>query len=153
MKGIYQDIVNEIQSLITSGEDKQARSRILEELNMPYIPQDVEAKLNELLDEVGIPESGKVQLSDEQVEAWLLGDNPQRQIAALNQLQKANLRNYTELIQQVFDMHRDLTMESLLISMMIEQQINESFHLTRDGLDIDLLFDHHTDRTVAFLTG
>ena len=24
MKGIYQDIVNEIQSLITSGEDKQA---------------------------------------------------------------------------------------------------------------------------------
>ncbi len=111
MKGIYQDIVNEIQSLITSGEDKQARSRILEELNMPYIPQDVEAKLNELLDEVGIPESGKVQLSDEQVEAWLLGDNPQRQIAALNQLQKANLRNYTELIQQVFDMHRDLTME------------------------------------------
>ena len=127
MKGIYQDIVNEIQSLITSGEDKQARSRILEELNMPYIPQDVEAKLNELLDEVGIPESGKVQLSDEQVEAWLLGNNPQRQVAALNQLQKANLRNYTELIQQVFDTHHDLTMESLLISMMIEQQINESF--------------------------
>ena len=61
------------------------------------------------------------------------------EIAALNQLQKANLRNYTELIQQVFDTHHDLTMESLLISMMIEQQINESFHLTRDGLDIEFV--------------
>ena len=32
MKGIYQDIVNEIQSLITSGEDKQAHASIFSRL-------------------------------------------------------------------------------------------------------------------------
>lgn len=139
MKGIYQEIIQEIQSLIASKNEKQARSRILEELSMPYIPQEVEAKLNELLDEVGIPESGKVQLSDEQLEEWLLGNDAKRQIAAVTQLQNANLRNYTALIQQMFDTHHDLTLESLLISMMIEQQINESFHLEREGFDIEFV--------------
>ena len=139
MNGIYQDILNEIQTLITSGEVKQARSRILEELNMPYVPHDVENELNKLLNGVGLPEAKKVLLSDEQLEQWLLGNNPQRQVAALNQLQNSNLRNYTALIQQAFDTQCDLAMQSLLISMMIEQQINESFHVERNGFAIEFV--------------
>ena len=48
MNNYYDEIIDEIKQLITDGQNDLAYSKILNELNMPYIPSDIEKKLQEL---------------------------------------------------------------------------------------------------------
>ena len=48
MNNYYDEIIDEIKQLITDGQNDLAYSKILNELNMPYIPLDIEHKLEAL---------------------------------------------------------------------------------------------------------
>ena len=55
MNNYYDEILDEIKQLINNGQNDLAYSKILNELNMPYIPLDIEHKLEALYQEVKYP--------------------------------------------------------------------------------------------------
>ena len=68
MNNYYDEIIDEIKQLITDGQNDLAYSKILNELNMPYIPSDIEKKLQELYQEVKFVNRKTKVFDDERIE-------------------------------------------------------------------------------------
>ena len=101
MKNYYQECLEKIECLIKEGNNKEALRIIDEELSMIYIPKDFEEKLIEFKTDLIETKSNK-HLSDEEIEAYLLKDE-YFQLLALKELEKRNVRQYMDLVQDVFE--------------------------------------------------
>ena len=71
MNNYYDEIIDEIKQLITDGQNDLAYSKILNELNMPYIPLDIERKLEALYQEVKYVDRKAKVFDDDRIEEYL----------------------------------------------------------------------------------
>ena len=122
----YDEILNEIQDLISEEKYDEAKSIILNELNISYVPKDVETKLYELLDEIKSKTFVVKELKDEQIEEFLKMDE-NHQLLAVDALNKKNLREYIDLCQNYLLSDGYVNAKVLLIDSLIRQEINYEF--------------------------
>lgn len=131
--GYYDELLVSIESLINKQDFENAKKLIDDELKMPYVPIDIENKLYEFR---------KLCLSDKSLnhnfdlnllEEYLNGTKEQALIA-INQLSKLNIRNYLDIIITFLNENEDDALKGILIDIMIEQHINESITINKDGL-------------------
>lgn len=131
--GYYDELLLSIESLINKQDFENAKKLIDDELKMPYVPMDIENKLYEFR---------KLCLSDKSLnhnfdlnllEEYLKGTKEQALIA-INQLSKLNIRNYLDIIITFLNENEDDALKGILIDITIEQHINESITINKDGL-------------------
>ena len=122
----YDEILNEIQELISDEKYDEAKSIILNELNISYVPKDIETKLYELLDEIKSKIFVVKELTDEQIEEFLKMDE-NHQLLAVDALNKKNLREYIDLCQNYLLSDGYVNAKVLLIDSLIRQEINYEF--------------------------
>lgn len=135
----YDEIYLKIEELYQSGDFNKATFLLEEELNMPYIPKDFEDRLLKLkLDYQASSSLNKKTLDEEEIEEYLKGD-AYKQLIAVNYLDTTNLRENLELIKTYLVSDGDLNAKVLLISSLINQDINEELCVLKDGLEITFI--------------
>lgn len=138
MSDYYSDCIQEIRLLIDANQIEDALFKIKQELQMPYIPSEVEEQLTELLRDIQHEGFGSKTLSDEEILEHLHGSETM-QLLAIKELSERNLRKYLDWIQGAFDDSKSDLVTISLIELCIEQQLNEEYHLVKDGLEIDFV--------------
>ena len=127
----YDEILAKIKGLIDQKEYEEAKRLILNELDMPYVPKDIETALHELLDEVKVNDTKREYISDEQIEEMLECD-AQHQLMAVTELDHRNLRDYIDLCEKYLKGNGYVNAKALLIDSLTRQAIDYSFLYT-DG--------------------
>ena len=127
----YDEILEKIADLIDQKDFDEAKRLLLNELEMPYIPKDIETKLHELLEEVKVSDNKREYITDEQLEEMLNGD-AQHQLIAVNELDHRNLRDYIDLCEKYLKGNGYVNAKSLLIDSLTRQAIDYDF-LYADG--------------------
>lgn len=133
MNNYYDEIIDEIKQLINNGQNDLAYSKILNELNMPYIPSDIEKKLQELYQEVKFVNRKTKVFDDERIEEYL-SHNDESSLLAIDRLAKLNVRNYLKPIKDFLINDPNKYAAGLLIDILIEQNINEEIEFHKDGV-------------------
>ncbi|MFV0480010.1 MAG: hypothetical protein ACK5LZ_05520 [Anaerorhabdus sp.] len=137
MENYYQEVLDEISNLIDDEKWDQANILIHAELKMPYIPFDVEKKLGEYFQLVKENTKSKKTrlLNEEDLETYLFSDE-QKQLLAANQLDKLDLRMYSDDLKRYFAGKPYLPAALLLIDSCIRQELKVEFTLNKDGDEI-----------------
>ncbi len=138
MSDYEQQIIKAIQDALADNEWEKALDLINEELRMPYIEKEFEMTLRSYHDQMEelMAENrplSPINLSESQLRKYLRGSQ-QQQLAAISYLAKANLRNYTGLLQDYFLQEQvDSLITGSLIEELIEQELSMEFKLKREG--------------------
>ena len=136
----YEQILKEIDEKINAGKLKEANHLLQNELNMPYIPLDVESSLKERLVDVRAQCNSQPLrlLSSEEILSYLDQDL-EMQLEAVQALNHYNCRPFLEQIQQYFDRKPHSNLQALLIDTLIDQEISEELTV------------HHCGQMITFI--
>lgn len=135
----YEELIIKINDYIDNNELDIALRLINEELNMPYIPKDINNKLNELL--VSIKDKDvdnyKSKVYDDQKLDDLLGGDNLNQLLGVNILIEKNLRDYKDIIDNYLLNGNNKQAKSLLIDALIRQEINDVYTIIKDDMQME----------------
>ena len=126
----YDELIGQIDELIENGEDREAERLIRNELSMPYVPRDIEEKLNGLLHDLIQKNSLPASLSMEQIEEYLFQDDL-HQLMAVSQLADRNLRNCIDLCDRYLKSDGNPNAKAYLLLSLILQEIDADLVLKR----------------------
>lgn len=137
MENYYQEILEEIQKAIDAKDYEEAWFLLKRELDMPYIPAEVEAKLKDMYKDVQSIRSEQKEVHEPALDTLLhqLKGKPKSQLAAAGMLCSRNLR---ECLPEIKDwLSKDPTPEAaaLIIDALAEQGIDEEFVYRRNGVE------------------
>lgn len=132
----YEDIVSQVETLITNKEYQQALVMIQEELNMPYVPKETLVKLEayEILCQQALKENQpKRQVDFDEIAKGLFLDDfsAMNSIVMLNDL---NLRNYMDECQEILTQLTNPVLTGLVILQLSQQKIDHEFTIDKNGL-------------------
>ena len=122
----YQDLISRIDKAIEQGKYDHALELISEEYKMPYIPAEIEEKLQSFKDDINYYLNNVKVMSEDEILAGLKSDK-QVQLKAVESMSRMNLRNYLAEIQEFFDSEPDILVQALLIDSLITQEISHGF--------------------------
>lgn len=122
----YDEILSKIEDLINKNEYDEAKSLLLAELKVPYIPKEIEQKLNEFLELIKEKTFIIKSLSDEEIIEYLKSDNT-KQLIAIKELNNKNLRDYIDICEDYLKTNGHKEAKVLLIESLIRQEINYKF--------------------------
>ena len=128
----YDELLQSIDSLLAEKDYEKAKSLILNELNLPYVPMDIEDKLHSYLyqikDATYVPKS----LSEEDIIGYLDADC-EKQLIGVDELGKKNLRDYIDVVSDFLKGDKYVNAKALLIDSLIRQEINYDFEYVNNG--------------------
>ncbi len=134
----YAEILERIHNAMDRQAWQKASELLKQELSMPYVPSDVLKELEKLKKEVDpylIKERVNILLTPEEVGTYLRKDSDSA-YQALNTLNRSNIRNYLDVIQEyLLDEAGDRMMVSLLLQLCQKQGIRTPLSY-RDGKEI-----------------
>lgn len=144
-KETYYDVVSMyVTTLKELGEFEEAINILIEELSMPYIPYQYEIMFNTAYDEVLLEkqeanyevESRNQIFSIEEIAQILKNKDCNEDLLymALDQLQQLNVRMIIPVVQDyLIDPKKHFFAKTLLIEIMIEQQVDEDMEVEKFG--------------------
>lgn len=137
MENYYQEILREIQDAMDQKDYEEAWFLLKRELEMPYIPLDVEAKLKEMAREVKRERSEQKETGEPSLDTLLhqLKGKPKSQLAAAGMLCTRNLRECIDEIRDWLSKDPQPEAASLIIDALAEQGIDEEFEYRRNGVE------------------
>lgn len=139
MIAYYQSLIDEIKKQIDEKRYAEAYDLICQELNMPYVPQDVMDLLDEYKSECKSmlePRNTSPNLS--KLQDYIHGSLEQK-IYAVSILENMNLRMYHEQVQELLDSDLPDEYKGTLIECLMEQRIDDPFEMIKSGLDITFI--------------
>ena len=122
----YDELFDKIDHLLMDEEYEKAGALIDDELNIVYIPRDVEEKLQHFKQIVRLNTLKNHNLNDEQIEGYLSMDE-NHQLLAVDELGRKNLRDYQEMCRSYLLSEGYRNAKVLLIDSLIRQEINAVF--------------------------
>lgn len=135
-KNYYDETIEKVEKLISIGNYSQANEIIDEEFKMPFIPSEFNKKLDELKKLI------YPHLHNEKRETILTHDEifdslksgGEKGSKALRFLSESNIRNYlSEVKSLLMDNEINSTLKSLLVRILVLQQIDETISYERNG--------------------
>ena len=128
----YETLLEKAEQLLKEGRKEEVRELVEEELKAPYVPQETERRLLEILQEIGPKERAVRQLSDEEIETFLF-DSPEKQLLAVDALNRKNLRSCVGLCERFLQYEKgNLNAKVLLVDSLIRQEIGEEIAMNDD---------------------
>ncbi len=133
MENYYQEILEEIEQLIEEKDLEQARALIHMEMKMPYIPKDVEIRLQEALLKVQEmnPRNSEKRLNLEEIERYLGGSKDQ-QLCAVDQMDAMDLRRLEDIVVNYLKQEPFPDAAVLLIDSCIRQEIGYEIEIEKN---------------------
>ena len=137
MTNYYDEILMEIENLIKEGKYGDANFLVQKELNMPYIPIDVEQKLKSFKRELNYHLSDEKEIREDSLDSLLrkLKGKPKSQLAAASILITRNLRECLLEIKDYLSKDPCPEAAALLIEGLAEQEISDEFTLIKNGVE------------------
>lgn len=137
MTNYYDEILMEIENLIKEGKYGDANFLVQKELNMPYIPIDVEQKLKSFKRELNYHLSDEKEIREDSLDSLLrkLKGKPKSQLAAVSILVTRNLRECLIEIKDYISKDPCPEAAALLIEGLAEQEISDEFTLIKNGVE------------------
>lgn len=132
----YDELIANIESLLNQSKYIEAKSIIENELNLPYIPREIEEKLNKYLSIIKEATYALKSLTDEDILDYLKS-NETKQLIAVDELSRKNLRDYIDVVDDYLKGNGFVNAKALLIDSLIRQEINFNFKYVNDCLFID----------------
>ena len=133
----YDETLEKIDKLLKENNDKAVLDIINDELKQAYIPRDFEAKLYDYLDKIR-PQKVTKTISDDEIIDFLKSSN-EKQLLAVDALNKRNLRDYIDLCNDYLCSDAFLNAKVLLVDSLIRQEINEEIKMTNNGLEYNFI--------------
>ena len=127
----YDELIQNINNLIENKDYDKAKSLILTELDVAYVPRDIEKKLKEFLRIINENNRHLKTLTDEEIENYLFKDE-QSQLIAVNELDKRNIRDYLDICDKYLKSEGFKNAKALLIDSLIKQAIDYQFEYLDD---------------------
>ncbi len=137
MKDYYQNKLEEITLLINQNQLDEAYQIIDEELRMPYIPDNFEKELKDLLPLFNTLKVERL-INDPRELGELLSGDDDRTLLAITNLNKLNCRNYLDLIENFFISDSRFIFKSLILDILINQDLNYVIKLIKDGETLEI---------------
>lgn len=139
----YDQTIAHIQKLIGDNQLLDAIKQLEEELSMPYIPFAAQHQFESLLVQA---KSKLAEQTDKQpkmdfslIESYLFSDDPDRQDYALAMLEKANVRQYMDIIKRyLVEPQGDNMVKTALLHILIDQQINDQCDVVKNNTRIPI---------------
>lgn len=143
MANYYDEIVDEIQSLIKADQCRDAMALVQKELSMPYIPPEIEAQLKKMKRDLQYQISEKSGGTEVSVDVLLerLKGRPEEQLAAAAALSKRSLRECLPEIQEWLANDPFPQAGALIVEAIAEQEIGEEFVWNRGGTEYTFFGD------------
>lgn len=129
----YDELISNIESLLNNKEYEEAKKIIANELNLPYIPRDIEDKLINYMSIIKESTFALKTLTDEEIIEYL-SSNPEKQLLGVDALCKKNLRDYIDICDDYLKGDGYSNAKALLIDSLIKQEINYEFKYINDSL-------------------
>ena len=133
----YEELISKIKQNIEENNLDEAGSLLKNELKMPYIPIETEKeliKLNETLVSLSKSQSESSELSLDKIEEYLKNE-PKFQLQAVAALATRNIRNHLDMIGSYLQNMPYPEAASLLIDILIEQQIASEFVYIKNDME------------------
>jgi hypothetical protein len=137
MADYYAQFWLRIEQLMKEDKTDEVLKLVNEELSMPYIPMADEDRLRQLAKSLQKEHIKRPLTLDELVMS--IKRNDYGSLAALDQLRKSNLRLLSFEIQGMLDSSLHPLISSLLIQICIEQQLTDTFVISRDGQRMEFI--------------
>ena len=128
----YKELVSNIEKAIESADYDKASKLIDDELSLPYVPKDVLERLREFKEKIPAKDINRT-LSEEEIREYLKG-NEYRQLVAVEQLNKLNLREYYDLCNEYLKSDGFINAKVLLIESLVRQEISDEYTMLKDGM-------------------
>lgn len=137
MENYYQEVLQEIRENIQAEKYEDASFLIRREMEMPYIPPDVEKELRHLEGEVRFGRSEKAEEHEVSMETLLhqLKGRPESQLTAADALRSRNLRLCIDEIKDWLSKDPNPEASALIMEALALQGIDEEFVLNRNGVE------------------
>ena len=126
----YKELVSNIEKAIESADYDKASKLIDDELSLPYVPKDVLDRLREFKENIPAKDINRA-LSEEEIREYLKG-NEYRQLVAVEQLNKLNLREYYDLCNEYLKSDGFINAKVLLIESLVRQEISDEYTMLKD---------------------
>ena len=137
MENYYVEIISEIKQNMKDKKYEDARFLIKKELEVPYVPEDIEKELRSLYKECIFYINEKKEDKEESLESLLnkLKGKPQVQLSAADALTNKNLRNCISEIKDWLSKDPQPEAAALIIEALGVQQIDEDFEFVKNGVE------------------
>jgi len=146
MNSFYDEVLEEIESLMKDKKYHEALGIVERELKMPYVPRDFEKKL------LGYKRDIKFYINDKKDGTSISIDNvlnklkgkAESQLAACVALSKMNLRDFIDEVQDYLSKDPYPEASAYLLEAIAEQGLPDEFTLVRDGVEYNFYGDSLT---------
>ena len=132
----YDELLEKIDKLMKDLAFDEAKSLIISELNLPYVPSDIEDKLNDYLSQINVATKAYKSLTDDDIEKYL-NESDEKQLLAVDELGKRNLRDYIDICNNYLQSNGFANAKALLIDSLIRQEIDYNFTYVNNCSFID----------------
>lgn len=132
----YDELLANIDKLISESKDEEALSIIQNELNLPYVPREIEEKLNKYLSKINVAKTGLKSLTDDEIIEYL-SSGYEHQLLAIDALNKKNLRDFIDVCENYLKGDGFINAKALLIDSLIRQEIDCVFTYVNNGSFIE----------------
>ncbi len=129
-RDFYGKLINDIEEALKEENFSEAERMISTELSMPYVPSEVLAVLQKYKEEITphLRKEKPLTLLQPEELMPLLKKGGEEAAGALRSLQKANIRNYLEEIEECLRSEEiDHLIKVLITEMLISQKVDQSF--------------------------
>lgn len=135
MNPYYKSLTEDIEALMGSGRYKEAKRIIQEELSVPYVERDAEQALRRMDDMCSLHIEETVEGKNFELSKLIEGNELQKE-KAVSLLLEMNLRKAHSEVQKLLDSSLLEEFKGELIEALMEQKIDDPYHIVKDGLDI-----------------
>ncbi len=135
----YDEMLREIKSLYKNGDINEATRRLDNELQMPYIPADIETELLKLKDLYKSERNVNKKLSTDELYDYLLSKDPFKELVACEEFDKMNLRDHHDVIQEYLLSAVNDNARSLMVASLIAQGIREEYTIVKNGIEYNFV--------------
>ena len=139
MESFYQEMIAELDAMITSNQIQEAIKKIELELSMPYIPYDVELMLQQRLQDIRPESKNKTLAFDDDTIEMMLKGSEKDALIAIDYLKEINIHRHLEMIQEVFYCQKSRLVIVSLIDALMRQNITHEFQCEIDGLELSFM--------------
>lgn len=132
----YEETLEKINKYLNENKIDDALKLIEKELEAPYLPKEFNDELVRLYKENRKIESFK--LDDDNLEEYLYSTY-EKQLIAVNYLDKKNLRDYIDICNKYLCSDGFINAKVLLIDSLIRQEIGEEISMINEGMEYNFI--------------
>ena len=138
MEDFYETLISDVKQCMAMQDFTKALALLEAEFTMPYIPKEVEAQLialyNTCKSEVNAMKTTRKYEEDDIEE--LLSGSLDEAFQGVEMLKASNVRKHLDIVKSYLKQEPHFLIRTLLIEILIEQDIHEEIELDYDGLDV-----------------